>query len=132
MPYKPNDIPETATILGVAFIVGALAQYIKQRVDVAKDNTNIMWISLAAGLSSMVIIGLLYEYSNVSPAFLIAISGIAGWAGIVVLTTLAATLDAVVIKSAKDKFNVEVPKPPNEPGKEVVNERIDTNGKQSQ
>lgn len=121
MPYKPNDIPETATILGVAFIVGALSQYIKQRVDVAKDNANILWISLAAGLSSMVFIGILFEYTGVSPAFLMAISGIAGWAGIAILTTLAAALDGFVLKSAKDKFNIDTTPTP-EVRKEVVNE----------
>ncbi len=64
MPYKPNDIPETATLLGVAFVVGAVAQYIKQKINAHDSNKNIGWISLGAGLSAMIIIGLLYEYTN--------------------------------------------------------------------
>ncbi len=107
MPYKPDDISETATVLGVAFVVGAIAQYTKQKVNAHESNKNTGWISLGAGLSAMIIIGLLYEYTNVSAAFLMAISGIAGWAGITVLATLAGLLDGFIIKTAKDKFNVD-------------------------
>lgn len=107
MPYKSNDIPETTAVLGVAFIVGTAAQYIKQKISAHESNKNIGWISLGAGLSAMIIIGLLYEYTNVSPAFLMAISGIAGWAGVTVLATLAGLLDGFIIKTAKDKFNVD-------------------------
>ena len=117
MPYKPNDIPETATVLGVAFIVGAVAQYIKQKINAHEPNNNIGWISLGAGLSAMIIIGLLYEYTNVSAAFLMAISGIAGWAGITVLGTLAGVLDGFITKTAKDKLNVDPPRKEVEDGK---------------
>lgn len=117
MPYKSSDIPETVSVLAIAFVVGAIAQFIKQKVDVTQTNKNIVWFALASGLSSMIIIGLLYEYTGISPAFLIAISGIAGWAGVAILGTLASLLDDGVQKFAKKQLDIEITK-----GKEGTNE----------
>lgn len=106
MPYKPHDIPETASVLGVAFIVGFVAQFLKQKVDINISNSNIFWLSLAAGFSAMVLIGLVYEYTDFSAAFLIAISGIAGWTGVSLINTFSKLLDKAVINKAEQHLNL--------------------------
>lgn len=92
MPYKPNDITETVSVLGIAFVVGVIAQYLRQKTD-TNPTTNVIWQSIASGFSAMVTVGLLYEYTPISGAFLVAISGLAGWAGFTMMSTLSKALD---------------------------------------
>ena len=108
MPYEPQDIPETASILGVAFVVGVIAQYLKQKTATDPDGPSTVWIALASGFSAMVTIGLLYEYTSITGAFLVAIAGIAGWTGISLLTTLSKIFEQLLSKTAEKKFDVKL------------------------
>lgn len=109
MEYTPQDVKETVITLGTSFIVGVIAQFLKQKADPAVENTNIWWLSLAAGFSAMVAVGLLYEYTNISSSLLISISGIAGWTGISILATFSGTFDQMLVRTAQKKFDVELP-----------------------
>jgi hypothetical protein len=108
MPYTPNELPTTVGTLGAAFIVGVLAQYLRQRTDVTMSNFNIMWLSIAAGFSSAVVIGLLYEYTAISPAFLFAISGIAGWAGVALMGKLAKAMDLFITDFIEKRLKINM------------------------
>ena len=120
MPYKTEDIPETVSILGIAFVVGVVAQYLRQKTDETVSNANLVWLSLASGFSAMVAIGLLYEYTDISGAFLIAVSGLAGWAGISILSTLSTSFDQLLIKSTEKKLGIQLDKQPQTPIPEEV------------
>lgn len=98
MAYTSTELLETLQILGVAFIVGVIAQYLRQKTDTTLENANIWWLSIAAGFSAMVSVGVLHEYTSLSPSFLVAMSGIAGWAGISVLSTLSKTFDQLLVR----------------------------------
>lgn len=126
MPYKPDDIPETLGILGAAFMVGFIAQYLRQRTDVTMSNANILWISLAAGFSSAVTIGLLYQYTDISTAFLFAIAGIAGWAGVTILGKLARALDLILTTNLEKRFKIKLVETEQDEKKEDTDDRSTT------
>ena len=114
MPYRPGDIPETMSILGAAFFVGLVAQYLRQKTDITMSNANILWLSVAAGFSSAVTIGLLYHYTELSTAFLFAIAGIAGWAGVTILGKFAKALDLFITSNLEKRLHIKM----DEDGKE--------------
>lgn len=106
--YSPAVIIETGTVLITAFIMGVIAQYLKQKVDANQTDRHIGWISLAAGFSAMIIVGFLYEYTEISPSFLIAISGLAGWSGIPILSILSVTFEKLLSEAAEKKLGVDI------------------------
>lgn len=112
MPYEPHDIPETVSLLGIAFVVGVIAQFLRQKTDTEHPDSNIMWTSLASGFSAMITIGLLYEYTSVSVPFLVGISGLAGWAGVAILSKLSNELINWITAMMEKHFNVTPKIPP--------------------
>lgn len=109
MPYEPHDIPETVSILGIAFVVGVIAQFLRQKTDIEQKQNNIMWMSLASGFSAMVTIGLFYEYTSISVPFLVGISGLAGWAGVAILSKLSNALITWVTAKMNRHLGVNAP-----------------------
>lgn len=125
MGFTLHDIPVTVSTLFTAFVVGAIAQFLRQKTDPTISNGNIWWLSVASGFSSMIVIGLLNEYTKISGSFLVSLSGVAGWAGIKLLHTLSTASDIAVNKFAEKKLDVVIERP-----KEVVHAgtQTDTDG----
>lgn len=128
--YTPESLKETAVILITSFIIGVIAQFLKQKSDPAIEDTNIGWLSMAAGFSAMVAVGLLYEYTDVSSSLLVSFSGIAGWTGVSILATFSNTFDQLLVRTAQKKFDIEIQ--PEPVTKEVEYESMARVGSQSE
>lgn len=84
-----NQYIHAVTLAAIAFVVGFVAQFLKIKVDPATPEKNIFWLSVAAGFTSAIVIGLVNEKIKLSPAFLASISGVIGWGGVAVMQLLS-------------------------------------------
>lgn len=98
---------DTATIMGIAFVVGFIGQYIKLKIDPEKANTNIFWLSVAAGFSAAVTLGFVSEYTDLSPTFLVATAGVVGWGGVTVITSLLEVVNTSIVTTMTNKYGKE-------------------------
>jgi hypothetical protein len=102
--YGLSDYSPALIVMGTAMIVGFVGQFIKIKIDPEQSNKNVFWSSLAAGFSSAITLGFVSEYTKLSPTFLIALSGVVGWGGVSIITSLVTIVQTWVESSLKAKY----------------------------